>query len=86
MELPAIALRHSEKLSDDGDRDRRRVVGDQIRAAATTLDGVEQLPCNGLDPWAQIIDDARRERLLDEIPQPAMVRLVEIEHVATERS
>ncbi len=46
---------------------------------------LQQLIGEGLDPLAQALDAARRERLMHECTQPGVVRRIQVEHVALQR-
>ena len=78
----SILDRDAEQLRDDGDGERESEVVDELHAPAL-LDQVDQIVGDLLDARAELLDDARRERLRHEPPQATVVVAVLGEEVLT---
>jgi len=84
MELVSVADGHTNEFSDDRRRYRQRIPLDQIHTLVRR-DVVQQLVRDNNDAIVQALNNARRERLVHQHPQPGVIGRVGIEHVSRQR-
>ncbi len=84
MKLVVVSAGHAEQLGDDRQRERKRVVFDDVHVTLEFY-SVQQFVGDRLNAPLHLFDDAGREGFMNECAEATMVGLVQVEHVALER-